>query len=355
MIITKKSKLYTDLDHAHESHKLSTNDLSQNLIVTFTSIEKFSISDLNLTNSSQLYPFLEPAYLQLFHDSFHVNAWELKVFIGDDQLVQGYFERIGSELLLLGMKPVLNGQEITDYGDLIYSDYISKDITALNLLWDKILAHLSTLGITNLRLDYVRSDSPTYSALSQSRNNIEITKQEVAPYINLKNDFQTHLEQINKKDRQELQRKLRRLASVPYLFLLVNDPSKFEIEEFIRLLRLSDINKDKFMSEPMAEYFKKLIALKLNYWKIKLAFLKIEAKYAAAIMIFDNGKEILGYNSGFDPLFNYYSPGLMLKSLLLKWTMERNYEKFDTLRGSERYKYDLGAVEAQLYKLQIKL
>ena len=50
---------------------------------------------------------------------------------------------------------------------------------------------------------------------------------------------------------------------------------------------------------------------------------------------------------------NIYEPNSYYYKGLDK--LENNYEKFDTLRGNERYKYDLGAVDTQLYKLQIKL
>jgi hypothetical protein len=66
---------------------------------------------------------------------------------------------------------------------------------------------------------------------------------------------------------------------------------------------------------------------------INMAFLEIEGKNAASVLFFSNGKVLMGYNSGYVPLFTYYSPGLMGKVKLMQWAIENGFHKFDTLRG----------------------
>lgn len=319
------------------------------IIVTFTSTLNF---DKLSTNNSDTHPFMDREYLRLFSNYFICDPYYLAVKNNNRIIMEGYFDKLDEQLILLGMRPVLGGQELTDYGDVIYSGYISRDLGAK--LWGETRSYLSTMGIKTIRLDYLRADSPTLLFL-KSLPNVEISDQEVAPFIELNAGFEGILNSINKKDRQELKRKLRRLEAIDYKFEVKTEISETDFNEFIKLHRLSDPLKEKFMSKAMAEYFKKLIRLRFNNWNVNMAFLEIEGKNAASVLFFSNGKVLMGYNSGYDPLFTYYSPGLMSKVKLMQWAIENGFETFDTLRGNERYKYDLGAVDLKLYKAIIKL
>lgn len=318
-------------------------------IVTFTSTPNF---DKLSTNESNIHPFMDREYLRLFSDYFNCDPYYLTVKNNNRIIMEGYFDKLDEQLTLLGMRPVLGGQELTDYGDVIYSKYMSRDLGAK--LWGETKSYLSTMGIKTIRLDYLRADSPTLLFL-KSLPNVEISDQEVAPFIELRAGFEEILNRINKKDRQELKRKLRRLEAIDYKFKVKKEISETDFNEFIRLHRLSDPAKEKFMSKDMEKYFKKLIQLQLEQWTINMAFLEIEGKNAASVLFFSNGKVLMGYNSGYDPLFTYYSPGLMGKVKLMQWAIENGFQTFDTLRGNERYKYDLGAVDLKLYKAIIKL
>lgn len=319
------------------------------IIVTFTSIEdSYKLSTKNIAS----HPFIDREYLRLFSNTFKCDPYYLCVKQGENILMEGYLDKHDDQLNLLGMRAVLGGQELTDYGDVIYPKYISQDLGVK--LWGETTRYLSTMGIKKIRLDYLRSDSPTLLYLKDLAN-VAISDQEVAPFIELKQGFDGILKRINKKDRQELKRKLRRLETTSFNFLIKEDITDSDFNEFIRLHRLSDPAKEKFMSVDMEHYFNKLVKLKLQNWKIYLAFLEIEAKNSASVMFFSNGKVLMGYNSGYDPLFTYYSPGLMSKVKLIQWAIEQGFEKFDTLRGNERYKYDLGAIDLKLFKAIIKL
>ncbi|MBU1322832.1 GNAT family N-acetyltransferase, partial [Patescibacteria group bacterium] len=125
--------------------------------------------------------------------------------------------------------------------------------------------------------------------------------------------------------------------------------------EFVRLHRLSDPKKNKFMSEPMAEFFKDVYEAKIPGWQGRLDFLKIEGKFAAGIISFVSQDEWWLYNSGYDPEFSFYSAGLLLKAFSIKQAIEDGKKKYDFLRGGERYKYELGGKDLQLYRIEIKL
>jgi len=188
----------------------------------------------------------------------------------------------------------------------------------------------------------LREDSGTYRRFGPGK------PQEVSPYLDLPHTGGEYMAGLERKDRKELKRKFLRLAEAGYE--LVEEDN---LAEFVRLHRLSDPKKDKFMSEPMAAFFKDVFQAKVPGWQQQLSFLKINAKYAAGIITFTSADEVWLYNSGYDPQFSYLSVGLLLVALDIKRAIEQGKKKYDFLRGAERYKYELGGRDLQLYKIEI--
>jgi CelD/BcsL family acetyltransferase involved in cellulose biosynthesis len=60
------------------------------------------------------------------------------------------------------------------------------------------------------------------------------------------------------------------------------------------------------------------------------------------------------YNSGYDPQFASFSVGIASKALVLRDAIESGHTVVDFLRGSEPYKYDLGAQDRTVYKLTLR-
>lgn len=259
--------------------------------------------------------------------------WEIfkQHFCEEKDIVKGIWEKTGEKLVLLGMKSVLNGQEVTDYAPMS-------------------LCKLPQ-GYKNIQLDYVREDSETYEWMARQKQvfrRVVFSKQEVSPYINLPESWEEYLDNLERKDRKELKRKLKRLDEVEHEYISENN-----LEEFFRLHRLSDPAKNKFMSREMASFFRDVFEAKIAGWECRLDFLKIGGKYAAGIMSFISEDEWWLYNSGYDPEFSFYSAGLLLKAQGIRWAIEAGKKKYDFLRGSERYKYELGGKDLQLYRIEI--
>ena len=57
------------------------------------------------------------------------------------------------------------------------------------------------------------------------------------------------------------------------------------------------------------------------------------------------------YNSGYHPDHAALAPGLVLLGFCLKKACLDGVREFDFLRGTERYKYDLGGVDRPVYRL----
>lgn len=266
--------------------------------------------------------------MNLFQTSEYLEVFK-KHFCLEKEIVEGVWEKVEGKLILLGMKPVLGNQEVTDYAK-----------TDINKLPE---------GYKKIQLDYVREDSETYSWVKSAfAGRFGETKQEVAPYINLPRNWEEYLTGLARKYRKELKRKFKRLEEVKYEFVEENN-----FDEFIRLHKLSDPAKNKFMSEEMIGFFKDVFEAKIPGWQARLDYLKIEDEYAAGIMSFVSEDEWWLYNSGYDPEYSHYSVGLVLKAHSIRQAIKAGKKKYDFLRGSERYKYELGAKDLQLYRIKI--
>ena len=269
----------------------------------------------------------------------------------DEERLVGYgsFEIREDKILFLGMKPVLGKEEVTDYGDIVV---VKPEMTAE--VWQTGLGWFKNKGFSELQLDYVREDSKTFEFFKE-REEGKIEKQEVSPFIDLPGSFEEYLAGFRQKRRKELKRKIKRLETEEGFSFCSKETVGNDFEEFIRLVRLSGLEKRKFMSEKIKEYFKDLMSQQKRDWQVHLCFLKMKERVVAGLMTFENSEEVWLYNSGFDPEYRYYSVGLVLKAFRLKKAIEQGKKKYDFLRGGERYKYDLGAKDLGLYKINLGL
>ncbi|MCL4374302.1 GNAT family N-acetyltransferase [Patescibacteria group bacterium] len=299
-----------------------------------------------------LFPFQQYGYVAGFARQFcHSNdLLILSVELDQKPIAVLPLERQGKTARLIGMKPVLGQEELTDYGDIVTARL---DPATYAKLWQTAFQYLSGIGITGVWLDYVREDSQLFDHFRHHQQ--ETTKpQSVAPFIRLPSSWEVYLETLERTDRKELKRKLKRLETVPYWFD-VGAVDRRGFDRFVTLHRRSDPNKEKFMSAAMVDYFWEMIGRPLGRWQFKLASLAIKDQPAAAILYLSDGERALLYNSGYDPAFGYYSSGLMLHALLIKNNIAGGIKIHDFLRGNERYKYDLGARDLNLYQISINL
>ncbi len=280
-------------------------------------------------------------YLKVFAKNFTDKD---KVILLEGEGGYGGFEVVKDKVMFLGMKPVLGKEEVTDYGDIVAEDY--------EQAWEGMLSWFKEKGYKKLQLDYVREDSETFKALKDKG---KVMKQEVAPYIELTDSWEEYLESLERKHRKELRRKIKRLEEASSFYDCKKETVKRDFEEFVRLHRLSDPDKKKFMSEEMKQFFWEVKTGRYEGWWSNLCFLKMKNKPVAGVMSFESEKEVWLYNSGYDPEYSYYSVGLLLKAYKIKKAIEEGKKRFDFLRGGERYKYELGGKNLQLYRIEVGL
>ena len=185
----------------------------------------------------------------------------------------------------------------------------------------------------------------------------EVTLEDVSPGVALPASWDDYLMVLDKKDRHELRRKLRRLEGEgSYRFYTVTGPSALDgaLEDFFILMKDSRQDKAVFMTAERERFFRRMGQELAKAGILRLFFMEIAGQRVASALCFDYGGTRFLYNSGYNPEYGSLSVGLLLKALCLKQAIEEGSRYFDFLRGNERYKYDLGAKDVQLYRLTIQ-
>jgi CelD/BcsL family acetyltransferase involved in cellulose biosynthesis len=255
----------------------------------------------------------------------------------------------------------LGSIEISDYLDfLVRPQHLGKFTEGFLAYAKSTLA--PQFGIQVVDLYNLVDQSPTIRALQNASNSLglpcEITPLMKSPYIPLSGDWEGYLNSLDKKQRHEIRRKMRRVMELNPAanWYIASDPEKIdaEIQEFLRLMAFEP-EKQAFLTPAMRDQMASTMREAFDNGALQLAFLTIGEEKAAAYLNFDFLNRIWVYNSGIDPRFSEHSPGWVLLGHLLKWANENNRFEFDFMRGNEDYKYRFGAIDRFVVRATISL
>jgi len=226
---------------------------------------------------------------------------------------------------------------------------------------DHVVGSSGKTGPVNLDLHYLRDGSPELEALRNAADSLhldqDLTQEEVSPRVALEGDFDAYLSQsLNKKDRHELRRKLRRLgAEQPDWTVITQADLGLDqaLDAFFVLLRASGAHKVEFLN-PKVEKFIRAACVRFDArgW-LRLQFIRASGQLIAATCGFTVSGIWNLYNSGYDPEKAALSPGLICVAEGIRIAIEEGCQVADFLRGSEAYKYHLGAKDQPLWRLKL--
>ncbi|MEN4011652.1 MAG: GNAT family N-acetyltransferase [Chloroflexota bacterium] len=252
---------------------------------------------------------------------------------------------------------LLGSIEISDYLDLIAcpQDLNAFCVALLPFLRDANLPGWRALELFNLP-DDSRSLPALQAAAHQHGWDFGSQPYQRCPYIPLPGDWETYLAGIDKKQRHEIRRKMRRAESLnpPAHWRRVEERATLDadIDAFFALME-QDEEKRRFLTAPMRAAMREIITCAFDQGCLNLAFLEVDSQQAAAYLSFDYLNRLWVYNSGYDRRFNDYSPGWVLLGYLLEWANQRGYREFDFMRGDEDYKYRFGAVDRRVLRVTL--
>jgi CelD/BcsL family acetyltransferase involved in cellulose biosynthesis len=248
--------------------------------------------------------------------------------------------------------------DVTDYLDVIV-DQNHSDIV-FECLADYVNQHREDFDVIDLC--NIPEKSPTrekfIAALEAHNFKITVQQQEVCPIIDLPNDFDIYLDSLDKKQRHELRRKLRRAEGAPENvdWYIVGDSHNLdaELDCFLHLMAASGVEKAEFLKDSRnLAFFRSMVHAVYEQGWLQLSFLTIGGTPAATYMNFDYDKQILVYNSGLAPSeYGHLSPGIVLLCHNIRHAIETGHTVFDFLRGNESYKYRMGGKDHPVYMLR---
>lgn len=228
--------------------------------------------------------------------------------------------------------------------------------------FEMLLDDLKARGVTRLELAPVRSDSTVLTRLAsiaRSRGHEVLSRPEdVSLELDLPATWDDYLTVLDKKQRHEVRRKLRRLwqaDDVEYSCVPAARDVEQQMDVFLRLFSLSGDEKASFMNSRMESFFRLLAGAMADIGLLRLGILHVREVPAAMTMGFDYDGSYYLYNSAYDPQFSNLSVGLLCKVLCLKDSIERGGKKWDFLKGSEPYKYRLGGREVPIHSCDITI
>ena len=294
--------------------------------------------------------FLTPQWQKVWWDTF-----------GGDRTMCGFsypggdgVAAIASLAKLGGTVSFIGSQDTFDYNDFPIKPGHEEGF------YETLLECMDKQDFQDMRLFSLRDSSPTlefFPEMARSRGyTVEIEEEDVTSGIALPGTWDEYLGLLNKKDRHELRRKLRRMDSqTDWKWYSVTEPAQVaeRLGEFISLMRQSRADKDEFMTPEREVFFQNITQRMAELGQLQLYFLEMYDSTVATSLCFDYGGSRLLYNSGYDPEYSYFSVGLLLNAMCLKDAIDRGLAYFDFLRGPEPYKAHLGGQQRSLYQMVV--
>jgi len=286
-----------------------------------------------------------------------ISATENDQLIGIAPLFMAEYD--GQQALML-----VGSIEISDYLDLIVREQdLPRFLSGLlDFLTSSEVRVLSPGPYNWSALDWYNlpDSSPTLAALKAESERRSWTHHEEiyrpTPRIALNGSFDQYLARVEKKQRHEIRRKMRRAAeSEKNVHFHVIDQSadiESEMSAFFDLM-VQDPNKEQFLHPEMREQMTVTIRNAFEGGYLWLAFLEVDGAKAAASLNFDYRNKLWGYNSGVGREHMELSPGWVLLAHVIQWCCENNRQEFDFMRGDEEYKYRFGGVNKYVMRAKV--
>ncbi len=316
-----------------------------------------------LSQSATDVPFLRRGYLANWCSNWGGGEWppdaEIRIFSGWEN------GRLAGLAPMFVADPVKEGQILRFMGAEEISDYLDfiarpVDIVPFLRAWLTSLDCETKGMIQTISLVNIPENSPTLPALETIAAEIDwsihIEKAYHTPGIPLAASWDGYLAGIDKKQRHEIRRKLRRAEenAKSVIWRCADDAQMLddEIDSFYTLME-TEAEKKKFLTPNMRDQMRRILNWAFDEGFLQLSFLEINGGKAAAYCCFDYNQRIYVYNSGFSMDYSDYSPGWVLLSYLIQHAIQGRKSYFDFMRGDETYKYRFGGIDSFVMRVNL--
>lgn len=248
---------------------------------------------------------------------------------------------------------VFIGHDTSDYLDLLClpgeipaaADTLGSRLLSLPILFDLVL------------LENIPERSPTSETLRQSfeRTGIRCMRyvNECCPGTKLASTWDEMLTSFSGNLRGSVQRKSKKMErkyAVRYEIFDGSTPTDEAMNDLMALHqeRWSDLGEEgTFASRQQISFHSEVARLFAKRGWLWMAFLRLNEERVAAQYHFRHRKTQLYYQGGtrINPETGKFSPGLLLHLFSMSEAIKDGMTTYDLLRGTERYKYELGGID----------
>lgn len=244
------------------------------------------------------------------------------------------------------------GGELTDEQDVVAAPDESASAARAVARW------IAAEQAPRVLLEYVPDDTPTLATVAEvlEASGYRVTRDKLvtSPRIALPADYESYVQGLGRKERHELRRKLRRFESAPGAsFRWAKDHERPAVlDRFFALHRLSRRDKAAFMTDSTEAFFRSLAATLATVGWLRLGVVRAYDQDAAVLFALAYGDTLALYNAAYDPALGSLSLGIASHAFAVRDAIAQGFKVYDLLRGDEPYKYDLGAVDRWLWRLE---
>ena len=198
-------------------------------------------------------PFSTPAFLQTCWEVCHDSTLQIITIRDQQQKLQAILPLVKDRH---GVTRLLGHPDLFDYADLLVNPAIN---STEMISW--IREALSKVDLTHFKFYSLSKQSWLYQHAAEvlDTHTSSATQQTVCPQLSLPTTWETYLQNLERKQRQEIRRKMRKtFAEFPAEYELITDQTQLEpaIQDFIHLHQLSSPSKKQFWTEKNKQFFR---------------------------------------------------------------------------------------------------
>jgi hypothetical protein len=213
----------------------------------------------------------------------------------------------------------------------------------------------------------LRFDDPVLPALETALMaadhtwHVELEQEDVCPVISAPSgDWDEYLGTLDKTDRHEIRRKLRRASVVGELRAEISLPTEKAVDDFIELHTRRFGEDGLFPSgaggDRSRHFVRRLAQLERESpdgGQLHVGIVHCGPRLVWSMLAFDDGRTCFLYNAGMDPDARDVSPGITGTAMYFQDRLAAGRRRFDFLRGDEPYKYEWGAKDEPIERLLV--
>lgn len=295
---------------------------------------------------------------------FHSPAWQRSILEAPEAMRRLRFFAAYDGDRLIAVLPLesrrgrilrTSGAMLTDYLDPLVDPEYAQNCWPAILKGVGILAPGCSVVLENIREE---SCGPVLSiGAAKAGFSLSNGEEHAVARIALPATWDLYLESLDRHERKELKRKVRKAEEQGGARLEVCSDAATVVDEINAMFELIEgtgggkARKAKWV---FPKHFAASAPALAASGRLVLYKLIIENKHAAGIIALPTHNGQILWNTTFDPEMRQWSPGIVLFAMLIRRAIEQKHTTFDLLRGQYEYKYRLGAADHPLRTVTLR-